>query len=329
MSTPRASPRPAYPPFASVLWRAVGRALGEPLLCTALGRALAPVYSSCYSAFTARVAEPSSSFLPPWVTRDDLWFAVALSSAITLTYVVYNGAFYICDTWKLCQRYKMPRRLAQEPSEELIATTLKKELFAHTVTGPLIMVMLAGPLFRHTGGGAAAAVLPIGIPSAWRMWATFTVEFLLNELMFYSGHRLLHTPALYAAIHKQHHGYKNTRSFAAEYAHVVEDVLTAYIPYLAGLVLMSAHYHIVFIWFLVRLTDTYEGHSGYCLRDSPLGWLGLSHWRAAVFHDHHHSVNLGNFGWELLDYTFGTMDHWLVGGGFEGYLKEDQRKKAS
>ena len=316
---PRKRPRPQYASFTPVFTRAVNRTIFTALGYSAVAALLSPVYRMAYFAFSNHVGH--SPYLPPWVTCDDLWFAVGLSSAISFTYMVYNGCFYVCDTWKLCQQYKMPRKAAQEPSADLVSATLKKELLAHSITGPAIMVLLAGPLLRHTGGGAASVVLPSAVPSFGRMVATFTVQFLLNEMLFYSGHRLLHTPALYARIHKQHHSYKNTRSFAAEYAHVVEDVLTAYMPFLAGLVLMSAHFHIVFCWFLLRLTETYEGHSGYCLRDSVLGRLGLSHWRQAVFHDHHHTVNMGNFGWELLDYIFGTMDHWVVAGEVEGYLR--------
>ena len=38
------------------------------------------------------------------------------------------------------------------------------------------------------------------------------------EFSFYWSHRLLHHPALYARLHKQHHEYKGPIGFAAEYA---------------------------------------------------------------------------------------------------------------
>ena len=324
MSFPRVHPRPDYGPFLPVLTRAVVRMTTEAAKFTLIAQLTAPMYAFAYNEIIggSGTAPLHAKLLPSWVSMDDKWFAIGLSFAVTFTYVLYNGTFFVLDSYKLLQKYKLPRKPSQEPSSELIWTTLKKELFAHTVTAPIIMVLLAGPLLRHTGGGHDAAVLPSSIPSASKMWPTFLVVFLLNESMFYCGHRLLHQPSLYAIIHKQHHSYKGTRSFAAEYAHVVEDVLTAYIPYLAGLVLMGAHYHVVFIWFLYRLTETYEAHSGYCLKGSYLDKLGLSHWRSAIHHDHHHTANLGNFGSEFMDYIGGTMDHFIAAGGAEAYVKK-------
>mmetsp|Transcript_7901 Transcript_7901/g.20654 ORF Transcript_7901/g.20654 Transcript_7901/m.20654 type:complete len:339 (-) Transcript_7901:188-1204(-) len=321
-ATPRMEPRPEYPPAHPIFRAAVVRTFRWTLFTTAFACGTAPLYRSSYECFVRSGVKPPErvTHLAPWVTPDDLWFTCGLSSSITLIYLLYNGFFFACDHWKLFQRYKMPRKPSQEPSAALVAATLRKEAFAHTITAPLIMLVLAGPLFRHSGGGRAATVDPASIPSALEMWGQFTFAFLLNENLFYWGHRLLHTRAFYAAVHKQHHQYIGTRSFAAEYAHMFEDVLTAYMPYLAGLLLTRAHYHVVFVWFFCRLTETYEAHSGYCMANSIFGRLGLSQSQQAIFHDHHHTVNLGSFGWEVLDYLFGTMDHWVAGGGAAGYL---------
>ena len=75
----------------------------------------------------------------------------------------------------------------------------------------------------------------------------------------------------------------------------------------------------------MRLQETYESHSGYCFRGSPLAAAGLSHWPQAAFHDHHHAVNRGCFGWILLDWAFGTMDHWVAAGGIDGYLAGNRK----
>ena len=39
------------------------------------------------------------------------------------------------------------------------------------------------------------------------------------------------------------------------YAHDIEDVLTAYIPFLTGILLTSAHFHFIFCWFFCKLTE--------------------------------------------------------------------------
>jgi sterol desaturase/sphingolipid hydroxylase (fatty acid hydroxylase superfamily) len=48
---------------------------------------------------------------------------------------------------------------------------------------------------------------------------------------------------------------------------------------------------------------------------------------AAAFHDYHHTVNKGNFGYLITDWLFGTMDDYVQMGMADGYLakmKKDQ-----
>ena len=124
---------------------------------------------------------------------------------------------------------------------------------------------------------------------------------------------------MFGSRRKQHHAYIGTISFAGEYAHVFEDVLTAYIPFLAGLFLTGAHFHLVFIWFFFRVLAVAEGHSGYCFRGTYADLLGLANASSSAHHDFHHTRNSGNFGSPMHDWLFGTMDLYLSIGGEEGY----------
>ena len=245
--------------------------------------------------------------LPKWVEIEkDGFFAVGLSIAIGFTYIVCNGFFSICSACGIFRQYKLPRKPAQEPSAKLIQDTLLQEFLSHFVTGPILMVLVVGPILRQRND---AAVEVEDIPMFATIWAQIMIVHLLNEVWFYWGHRLLHHPFFYARIHKQHHSYIATRSIAAEYAHVVEDVITAYIPYMLGLFLTRAHFHVVFLWFGCRLFETYESHSGYCFAGSfPQRYLGLTNSRQSAHHWSHHLHNRGCFGNELLDHLCGTMD---------------------
>lgn len=220
-----------------------------------------------------------------------------------------------------------------EPSQALISSTLKEEAFAHIITGPSLMLLVVGPLIQYSnanyssssssgGGGGGGVVAVSDVPGFLQLWFTFTICFLCNETMFYWGHRTLHSKAIYKYIHKQHHSYVGTRSYAAEYAHVVEDVFTAYLPFLTGLLITGAHFHVVGCWFWCRLTETYEAHSGYCFKGTWAHRLGLSWAESAAHHDYHHTANKGNFGWAVLDYWCGTMDSWVALGGMEAYTNK-------
>jgi len=69
-----------------------------------------------------------------------------------------------------------------------------------------------------------------------------------------------------------------------------------------------------------------ESHSGYCFEGSWLHKIGLTNATIAAHHDFHHTRNQGNFGWEILDYAFGTMDEWVSIGGRKGYLAQRSDK---
>ena len=49
------------------------------------------------------------------------------------------------------------------------------------------------------------------------------------------------------------------------------------------------------MWIVLRLTQTYEAHSGYDFSHTWLGFLGVTS-NESAHHDHHHTTNLGNFG---------------------------------
>jgi len=48
------------------------------------------------------------------------------------------------------------------------------------------------------------------------------------------------------------------------------------------------HVSVWFAWLFWRLFETYEAHSGYVFP-----WL---HGYNTMYHDYHHTVNIGNFG---------------------------------
>ena len=113
------------------------------------------------------------------------------------------------------------------------------------------------------------------------------------------------------------------------------------------------------VWLVLRLLQTYEGHSGFDFSDTWAGKLGLMSCDSA-HHDHHHTANvrlrfplnrstlavcpcwtahhltwrmiceraqMGNFGALHTDWLFGTMDHYIKDGMHDGYVAK--RRAAS
>lgn len=285
-ASPRVYPRPQYSSFGTAVVKLLTTTVRWPLYAALFSFVVGPSYfllHTWFFTFAAPYWDALAHLIPEYVLLDDLFFTFGLSLSVSIVYILENGFFYILDTFSLLQEYKLPRKPSQEPSDVLVKSTLQKEFVAHTVTAPLLMLFVVSPLIRVINKQAAS---PEHFPSFQIMWYTMLVCHVVNEIMFYYGHRLLHTQLLYKWIHKKHHSYVGTRSFAAEYAHEIEDVFTAYIPFLTGIFLTRAHFYMVFMWFFCQLTETYESHSGYCFNGAFLQRMGFTY--------HHHAAYHGN-----------------------------------
>ena len=131
----------------------------------------------------------------------------------------------------------------------------------------------------------------------------------------------MHCRLLYARFHKQHHAFRGSVGAAAEFANPVEVVISNQIPTVGLMLGVGAHPLLQSVWLILRLTQTYEVHSGYAFDDTWIGRLGITA-NGMAFHDHHHTVNMGNFGAEHMDWLFGTMDYYVRDGEEKGYFEK-------
>lgn len=92
----------------------------------------------------------------------------------------------------------------------------------------------------------------------------------IEDLFFHIFHRLLHWRVIYPYIHKKHHEYKESIGIAAEYSHPFEFALTSY-PSVLGAELLGKrmHTYTYFLWVIVRILETVDGHSGYEFPGNP------------------------------------------------------------
>ncbi|KAF5886261.1 fatty acid hydroxylase domain-containing protein 2, partial [Clarias magur] len=101
---------------------------------------------------------------------------------------------------------------------------------------------------------------------------------LLEEVLFYYSHRLVHHPFLYKHIHKIHHEWTAPIGLVSLYAHPVEHVVSNMLPALIGPVLLGSHLATTSLWFSMALLVTSISHCGYHLPLLP----------SPEFHDFHH-----------------------------------------
>jgi sterol desaturase/sphingolipid hydroxylase (fatty acid hydroxylase superfamily) len=138
------------------------------------------------------------------------------------------------------------------------------------------------------------------IPTIGVFFRDLVVYILVEEVMFYYSHRLLHQPKLYGPIHKFHHKFTAPFGIAAIYAHPIEHMLSNVIPVSVGTLLMRSHPTSAMAWGVLALFNTMTVHSGY-------DFSHLLLFPAPYFHDWHHEKFNENYGAiQLLDYLHNT-----------------------
>ena len=87
----------------------------------------------------------------------------------------------------------------------------------------------------------------------------FIFFMLVEDLLFYWSHSMLHNPKLYW-IHKKHHEYNITVTIAATYAHPLEYLLGNAVPTGLGYHILAkftpVHYVSIIAWLVFRLFET-------------------------------------------------------------------------
>ena len=149
-------------------------------------------------------------------------------------------------------------------------------------------------------------------PSTFTMVWQITYFLIVEEILFYTFHRLLHHQKLYR-FHKTHHEYKNTVCLSFVYSSPLEHILNLMASGLAYKNISRfypVHIYTVIIWIMYRVLEGMDGHSGY---DFPWHVTHLIPFSAGGrYHSFHHSRNVGNFGGVLhiFDTLFGTNVEW-------------------
>lgn len=159
------------------------------------------------------------------------------------------------------------------------------------------------PVFRFMGMRSS---LPL--PS-WKVMSTQIIfYFIVEDFIFYWGHRILHTKWLYKHVHSVHHEYATPFGLTSEYAHPAEILFLGFAT-IFGPAITGPHLITLWLWMVVRVLETVEAHCGYHFPWSPSNFLPL--YGGSDFHDYHHRLiytKSGNYSstFVYMDWLFGT-----------------------
>jgi sterol desaturase/sphingolipid hydroxylase (fatty acid hydroxylase superfamily) len=133
------------------------------------------------------------------------------------------------------------------------------------------------------------------LPDKWTFFWQVIFCTIVEDTYFHFSHKLLHHRKVYPRIHKIHHMYKTTISIASMNSHWLEYFIGNLGPVSAGPFLLAyfttIHNHTASMWFLMRLCESLDAHSGYEFPWSPFRLIPFS--VSASYHDYHHSHNIG------------------------------------
>ena len=137
-------------------------------------------------------------------------------------------------------------------------------------------------------------------PSYWELIRSISLLVIKEDFLFYCSHRFFHHRLVYPYVHKKHHEVIYPVSISSDYCHWIEFLSANLMPmvlfpklsfYLFG---TNMHIFSIYLFFVIRITETVETHSGYDFPFSPFKLIpyGLS----PDYHDYHHTNNIGNYG---------------------------------
>ncbi len=201
--------------------------------------------------------------------------------------------------------YTLPHRFRRLGGEKLqtrsppFGRSLRRGLLFALVNcaASFVLSLALTPLYRRSG-------LHLGpLPSVAVIIAELVLFLLVDDMLFYFSHRLLHTPWLYRHVHSWHHRISAPFALTSAIMHPVEWLL------ISGLVLvvplaLGVHVYVYWACVVLRQWGNVEYHAGvagpWSLLSRLPGTDGVRH------HDRHHARVRGNYA-----ASFWFWDRWL------------------
>jgi sterol desaturase/sphingolipid hydroxylase (fatty acid hydroxylase superfamily) len=231
-----------------------------------------------------------SAALPPsQLIRRALYFQISLYLSVGLAFLALD----LAKKPGFLYKHKLQRQAQVDYAKSLPRLFA---VLAMNVLLPVIADLTVPSAYLTLADGFVDAHLPAfvkttkDLPSVWQVTLTTWGFLLCYDVLFFYSHWALHTPAMYARVHKLHHEWKSPTALAAAYAHPVEHVISNLLPAGVAVVLFRPHILAFSVFTSLGLLITLFEHSGYELVDT------------AAFHNLHHQRFRDNYG------LLGTFD---------------------
>lgn len=236
------------------------------------------------------------------------WNWLTAQMSIEFIVIVLGFLFYLLVFWGfgipylLLDKYRRPYALYKhkiqdipdERRSKVVKTPLKKAIRQVLINQFLgTLPFLAGLCYIMVWRGYADVKVPVW----WIALLQLGFMMLMEDLLFFTAHYIMHQKYFFKKYHRIHHEYRESIAIATHYVHYVEHIVGNLIPVFAGAFILMVHPFVLLFWILIVVMNALHTHSGYAFP-----WMSYS-----VHHDwHHYHVNGSFSAIGLMDQLFGT-----------------------
>lgn len=222
------------------------------------------------------------------------------------TFILHESVFFLSGLpFLLLERagYFSKYKIQKKVNTPEAQTRCIVRLIVYHLCVNLPVMLTSFPIFRYMGLTSSLPLPPWNV-----VLSQIVFYFIIEDFIFYWGHRILHTKWLYKHVHSVHHEYATPFGLTSEYAHPAEILFLGFATVI-GPALTGPHLFTLWLWMVLRVIETVEAHCGYHFPWSPSKFIPL--YGGADFHDYHHRVlytESGNYAstFTYMDWLFGT-----------------------